>query len=48
MFRWFHDVDYSSAIVALREAFPEVGWQSFRDWASGQDWTELLTESERA
>ena len=33
MFEWFDRIGYDVDIAALRAAFPEVGWQSFADWA---------------
>lgn len=41
MYEWFDKVGYSVSIVALREQFPNVGWVSFREWASAQEWSIL-------
>jgi uncharacterized protein YbjT (DUF2867 family) len=38
MFEWFDRVGYDVDIAGLRREFPEVGWQSFADWAAGFDW----------
>ncbi|MYR07857.1 NmrA family NAD(P)-binding protein [Gordonia sp. SID5947] len=34
MFEFLGDKGYQVDIVALQERFPEVGWQSFADWAA--------------
>jgi len=41
MFEWFDRVGYSVDLEALRSEFPEVGWQSFDDWAHSVDWSFL-------
>ncbi len=41
MFAWFDAVGYSADIAELRREFPEVGWQSFADWAAAYDWDGL-------
>jgi hypothetical protein len=41
MFEWFDRVGYDVDIAALRRGFPEVGWQTFADWAAGLDWGVL-------
>lgn len=41
MFSWFNKVGYSVDIKNLRKEFPEVPWQSFKDWAQQQDWSVL-------
>jgi len=33
MFEWFDRVGYDADIAGLRRDFPEIGWQSFADWA---------------
>ncbi|MFK7845526.1 MAG: NmrA/HSCARG family protein [Rhodothermales bacterium] len=42
MYEWFDKSGYSAKISALKKHFPEVGWQDFKTWASGLDWTSLL------
>lgn len=37
MYDWFERVGYRADIDDLRARYPEVGWQRFRDWLSGQD-----------
>lgn len=47
MFGWLEAVGYAVPIVTLRQAFPEVGWHTFEDWARLQDWTALRESSWR-
>ena len=42
MYEWFDRVGYSADIGALRRDYPEVGWTSFEDWATAQDWQGIL------
>ncbi|MEN0140622.1 MAG: NmrA/HSCARG family protein [Rhodococcus sp. (in: high G+C Gram-positive bacteria)] len=35
MFRFLADTGYDANIGELRRLYPEVGWQSFADWAAG-------------
>ena len=35
------DVGYSADIAGLRRDYPEVGWETFEQWAKRQDWTVL-------
>ncbi|MEA3203455.1 MAG: hypothetical protein QOI63_1130 [Thermoplasmata archaeon] len=39
MMEWFNEVGYSADIEALRRDSPEVGWRSFQQWATDQDWS---------
>jgi hypothetical protein len=39
MMEWFNEVGYSADIEALRRDYPEVGWRSFQQWATNQDWS---------
>lgn len=41
MLEWFETVGYSADIEALRRDYPEVGWQTFEEWAQAQDWSVL-------
>ena len=41
MFEWFDQVGYSADIAALRRDHPEVGWHTFEEWATGQEWNAL-------
>jgi uncharacterized protein YbjT (DUF2867 family) len=41
MFEWFDQVGYSADIEGLRKEHPEVGWHTFEDWATEQDWSAL-------
>ena len=43
MYQWFDRVGYTADIVRLRRDYPEVGWTSFEEWASAQDWQLLLS-----
>jgi uncharacterized protein YbjT (DUF2867 family) len=38
MFRWFNEVGLDVDIPHLRDAYPEVGWQRFAQWAAEQTW----------
>ncbi|MGK5639439.1 NmrA/HSCARG family protein [Streptomyces sp. URMC 126] len=42
MFAYFTTTGLDVDVAGLRRAYPEVGWQSFADWAAGQDWAALL------
>jgi uncharacterized protein YbjT (DUF2867 family) len=42
MFEWLDAVGYAADRAELRQAFPEVGWQSLEDWAREQDWRAAL------
>jgi uncharacterized protein YbjT (DUF2867 family) len=42
MYEWFEREGYSFDLAALRDAFPDVKWHSFEDWAKAQDWPALL------
>jgi len=42
MNEWFEHVGYSIDRDALRRAFPDVPWLSFRTWSEGQDWKTKL------
>jgi uncharacterized protein YbjT (DUF2867 family) len=41
MFEWFDRVGYSADIETLRREHPEVGWHTFEEWATEQDWGAL-------
>lgn len=41
MFEWFNKVGYKVNIDRLRQDYPEVRWQTFKDWARQQDWSVL-------
>lgn len=38
MFQWFDQVGYHSDVAGLRKSYPEVGWQTFEQWAKAQRW----------
>ena len=38
MHEWFDRVGYQADIEALRRDYPEVGWQTFEEWARTRDW----------
>lgn len=42
MYKWFNDIGYSVDIKKLHQDYPEVKWQSLKDWAKEQDWKTLL------
>ncbi len=42
MYEWFERVGYTLDRKALRDAFPEVQWQSFEQWARAQDWKSIF------
>lgn len=42
MYEWFERVGYTYDPEALRRAFPDVSWTSYRDWAKQQDWASIL------
>jgi len=41
MYKWFNDIGYSVDIENLHQEYPEVKWQSLKDWAQEQDWSVL-------
>ncbi|MBM7489335.1 uncharacterized protein YbjT (DUF2867 family) [Micromonospora luteifusca] len=43
MFEYFTTVGLDVDVVALHRDYPEVGWHSFADWATAQDWPTLLS-----
>jgi uncharacterized protein YbjT (DUF2867 family) len=45
MFGYFATVGLDVDVAALRRDYPEVGWHSFADWATAQDWPALLTSA---
>lgn len=47
MYQWFDEVGYSVDIAGLRRDYPEIGWMTFRQWATARDWSHL-TELEAA
>ena len=44
MFDWFNRVGYSADIPKLKREYPEVHWQSFRDWATAQNWKSIIPD----
>ena len=47
MYEWFDKTGYSADIARLRDDAPGVGWHTFSEWASEQDWS-ALTRSDKA
>jgi uncharacterized protein YbjT (DUF2867 family) len=43
MFDYFTTVGLTVDVAGLRRDHPEVGWHSFVDWATAQDWPTLLS-----
>ncbi len=43
MFEYFSGSGLDVDVVGLHRDYPEVGWHSFTDWATSQDWTTLLS-----
>lgn len=43
MFEYFTNVGLDVDVAGLRRDYPEVGWHSFTDWATAQDWPTLLS-----
>lgn len=41
MVEWLVRVGYSADIPRLQTEFPEVGWETFEEWARSQDWSIL-------
>ena len=42
MYEWFEHTGFSIDRAALRRAFPDVPWLSFKAWAEQQDWTPIV------
>jgi len=42
LFTWLEHVGSTVNIPALRQRYPDVGWHTFADWASTQDWRSHL------
>ncbi|MEV4754275.1 NmrA/HSCARG family protein [Micromonospora sp. NPDC049559] len=45
MFEYFTTVGLDVDVAGLRQAYPEVAWHSFADWATAQDWPALLASA---
>lgn len=45
MFEWFENNKPTVDMDALRRTYPEVGWMSFREWATRQNWQALLSNA---
>jgi uncharacterized protein YbjT (DUF2867 family) len=45
MFAWFERTGFGVDIEKLRNAYPEVRWQTFEEWARAQDWSRLEPEA---
>jgi hypothetical protein len=43
MFDYFQTVGLDVDVAGLRRDFPEIGWHSFADWATAQDWPTLFS-----
>ncbi|GAB7030858.1 NmrA/HSCARG family protein [Streptomyces sp. NPDC021749] len=43
MFAYFATAGLDVDVAGLRRDYPEVGWHSFTDWATAQDWPALLS-----
>lgn len=41
LFEWLDRVGFTVDIAGLRRDFPGVGWHSFSDWASSQNWSAV-------
>jgi uncharacterized protein YbjT (DUF2867 family) len=41
MFAWFEQAGFNADIEGLSDAYPEVQWQTFDEWAGAQDWSRL-------
>ncbi len=41
MYEWMERSGYSADIGALRREHPQVGWHTFEEWASAQEWSVL-------
>ncbi len=42
MYNWLDRVGFSVDIEGLRREYPDVGWLTFEEWASAQDWSNIL------
>jgi len=41
-FRWIAEVGFHADIRQLRTGYPQIGWQSLRQWAAARDWDALI------
>ncbi|MCA1701425.1 MAG: NmrA/HSCARG family protein, partial [Actinobacteria bacterium] len=41
LFAWLERVGYGADVAELRRRYPEVGWHTFEEWTTGQDWRRL-------
>jgi len=41
MYEWFDTTGYHADIATLRQDYPEVGWHTFPEWASEQNWNAI-------
>jgi hypothetical protein len=39
---WLARTGFSADIEGLRRQFPEMGWRSFGQWCSSQDWSAVV------
>jgi uncharacterized protein YbjT (DUF2867 family) len=39
---WMARTGFSADVEGLRRQFPEIGWRSFGQWCSSQDWSALI------
>jgi uncharacterized protein YbjT (DUF2867 family) len=44
-FRWLAEVGFHADIRQLQMRYPEIGWQSLRQWAAARDWPDLAPAS---
>jgi uncharacterized protein YbjT (DUF2867 family) len=40
-FQWIAGTGFHADIQQLRTSYPEIGWQSLRQWAAARDWADL-------
>ena len=41
MYEWFDSTGYHTDIATLRRDYPDVGWHTFPEWASEQNWSAI-------
>jgi hypothetical protein len=41
LFEWLDRFGEPADVAGLRAAYPAVGWHTFEEWATAQDWERL-------
>ena len=47
MMEWFDQGGYTADVDGLRRKYPEIGWQTFAEWAADHDWSAVFSAPEK-